>query len=148
MLRKRLLLFASMLVLLLAFGTGAASGAEYDYDEVELATDLSGDEGEGDAEIEINLETDEVCFDIEWEDTDAPNEGHIHEGDDDAVAVDLTPGFDSEQLADDEEVENCLDQDEHGADHDTLQDIADNPENYSVDLHNDDGVLSGQLAYD
>lgn len=35
--------------------------------------------------------------------------------------------FDSEQLADDEEVEGCLDQNEHGADHDTLEDIADNP---------------------
>lgn len=154
MLRRRSMLFAFMLVLLMAFGTGVASA--YDYDEVQLATDLSGDEvvdgdpdpgGEADAEIDINLETDEVCFDIEWEDTDAPNEAHIHEGESGEtgdVAVDLTQGFDPAQIADDEEVEGCFQED----DHDTLQDIADNPEDYYIDLHSDNGDLRGQLAYD
>lgn len=149
------MLFAFTLVLLLALGTGAASA--YDYDEVQLATDLSGDEvvdgdpdseGEADAEIVINLETDEVCFDIEWEDTDAPDAAHIHEGQEgesnDDVAVDLTQGFDPAQIADDEEVEGCFEED----DHHTLEDIADNPEDYYIDLHSDNGDLRGQLAYD
>lgn len=146
--RRKTLSFACTLLMLLAFGTGTAMGAEYDDDEVELATDLSGDEGEGEAEIVINLETDEVCFDIEWEDADAPNSGHIHEEGQGDVAVDLTPGFDAEHLEDDEEVESCLEAEDHGADHDTLRDIADNPRDYVVDLHNDDGDLRGQLAYD
>lgn len=154
MLRNRLTLFTFALVLLLALGTGAAGA--YDSDEVQLATDLSGDEvvdgdpdpeGTADAEIDINLDTDEVCFDIEWEDTDAPNEGHIHEGEEGEsgdVAVDLTQGFDPDQIADDEEVEGCFEAD----DHDTLEDIADNPDSYYIDLHNDNGDLRGQLAYD
>lgn len=152
--RSRLMLSTFALVLLLAFGTGAASA--YDSDEVELATDLSGDEvvdgdpdpeGAADAETVLNLETDEVCFDIEWEDTDAPNEAHIHageQGDTGDVALDLTQGFDPDQIADDEEVEGCFEAD----DHDTLQDIADHPEDYYIDLHNDNGDLRGQLAYD
>lgn len=155
---QRSTLMAALAVLLLAFAAaGTAAGAEYDYDEVQLATDLSGDEvvgddasdGEAEAEIDINLETDVVCFDIEWEDTDAPSAAHIHEGEAGGtgdVVVDLTQAFDPAQIADDEEVEGCLQTGED--DHDTLQDIADNPESYYVELHNDDGALRGQLAYD
>lgn len=154
MVRNRLTLFTSMLVLLLALGTGAAGA--YDSDEVQLATDLSGDEvvdgdpdpeGTADAEIDINLDTDEACFDIEWEDTDAPNEAHIHEGEEGEsgdVAVDLTQGFDPDEITGNEEVESCFEADDHG----TLEDIADNPESYYIDLHNDNGDLRGQLAYD
>lgn len=155
---SRLTLTALLLCVLLVAGALAASGSEIeDDDEVDLTADLTGDaeipdadpDGSGEADIEIDLETNQVCFDIEWEDIAAPTAGHIHEAPADAngpVVVGLLDGFTLDELEADDEAEACV-----SGDAAVLLDIATNPGNFYVNLHNarfPGGVLRGQLAHD
>lgn len=160
---KRLMLLLALLMLgLLVVGTAAASNEEEEEEEEaeeaepedEFTADLSGDkevppadpDGTGEAEVELDAAAEEVCFEIEWDDIAAPTAGHIHQGEagvNGSVVVDLLGQFSRDELEADDEVEGCT-----NADPELVRDIAENPEGFYVNVHNQrfpGGAIRGQL---
>ena len=99
-------------------------------------------DGSGTATIRLSLEADEMCFDLTASNIGPATAAHIHEGAEGVageVVVPLDPapaeGSSSGCLSD---VDNAL-----------LQNIIENPEQYYVNVHNEefpDGAIRGQLA--
>jgi hypothetical protein len=99
-----------------------------------------GGEGSATATIDINSDRNEVCSDIGVDGIEGANAAHIHEGDEGEsgdVVVDLDYSGD--------EGETCVD----GLDEGDLEDIAEEPSEYYVNVHSDeypDGAARAQLG--
>ncbi len=71
-----------------AAGMIAVGGLALASDDVDLDADLSGanevppadPDGDGKADVEWEINGDEVCFDVKFDDIGTPNRGHIHTG--------------------------------------------------------------------
>ena len=71
-----------------AAGMIAVGGFALASDDVDLDADLSGanevppadPDGDGKADVEWEINGNEVCFDIKFDDIGTPNRGHIHTG--------------------------------------------------------------------
>jgi hypothetical protein len=140
-------------------GLGLAGDATAN-ENIRLRADLSGDaevppadpDGDGRARVVLKLDEGLVCFKIKFDDTGTPNRGHIHVGRAGENGAIVVPFFELREVpADDRhdalerksELEDCV-----SADPDLLRDIAENPQNYYVNLHNarfPAGAVRGQL---
>ena len=71
-----------------AAGMIAVGGLALASDDVDLEARLSGanevppadPDGDGKADVEWEINGDEVCFNVKWDDIGTPNRGHIHSG--------------------------------------------------------------------
>lgn len=116
-----------------------------DDEEVVLTAELSGtpntnNDGSGTSTVTVNRENGEVCYEIETENIEEPTMAHIHsgaEGESGGIVVDFnTP---------DNGMEGCV----SDADSSVLDVILETPENYYVNVHNEQfpaGVIRGQLS--
>jgi len=111
-------------------------------------------DGTGKARVTVDEETGEVCFTVRFNGVGTPNRGHIHKaaaGANGGIVVGFFElvGLPADPRNDDLEeghLEGCVTLDP--ADADLLKDIAANPENYYVNLHNarfPGGAIRGQL---
>ena len=152
------------LVLGAGFGLEGVASAS---DEIRLKADLSGDaevppaDPDGDGRARVVLKPDEglVCFRIRFDDTGTPNRGHIHRGDagfnggivvtffelvGSSVVLPPNPRDPRRDVLERRSaLEGCV-----SAAPDIIQEIADNPEGFYVNLHNTrfpGGAVRGQL---
>jgi CHRD domain len=152
---SRLVFCGVVLIAALGFGGSASAGSAAAADGgVRLRADLDGaqevppadPDGRGAAQVDVNVQGNEVCFDVKFEDITTANRGHIHSG---AAGVNgpiVVPFFDLqlpenqrdprlETLEDDERLEGCV-APSPTAPANVLADIVAHPENYYVNLHN------------
>jgi hypothetical protein len=147
------MLFALVMV---GFGLEGTANAR---DEIRLKADLSGDsevppadpDGDGRARVVLKPEEGLVCFKVKFDDTGTPNRGHIHRGVAGQNGGIVVPFFELVgQPADprNDELEESKLEDCVSADPALIQEIADNPEGFYVNLHNarfPGGAIRGQL---
>lgn len=143
------------------FTAGAVGGIAWASDgNTRLRTDLAGTEevpvtdadGTGRATLQIDAEAGQLCFTVRYDDnTGTPNRGHIHAaatGVNGGIVVPLFELVDVPLDPDNDDIEDgkltkCV-----TADPALLADIAANPANYYVNLHNSRfpaGAIRGQL---
>jgi CHRD domain len=150
-----------------AAGMIAVGGLALASDDVDLDADLSGanevppadPDGDGKADVEWEINGNEICFDVEFDDIGTPNRGHIHEG---AAGINgpivvtffelrpppADPGAPAadprnDELEEDDGLKDCV-----PADPAVLARIEANPQNFYVNLHNarfPGGAVRGQL---
>ncbi|HET6569409.1 MAG TPA: CHRD domain-containing protein [Rhodothermales bacterium] len=116
--------------------------------ETSLSADLTGaaevpgpadPDGSGSATVSLDEEDGEVCYDIDVENIGDPVAAHIHTG---AAGVSGPPVV-TFPVAD-EGLDSCV----SGVDQSVVQDIANNPANYYVNVHTAEfpsGAIRGQL---
>ncbi|MBX7169375.1 MAG: CHRD domain-containing protein [Pyrinomonadaceae bacterium] len=119
-------------------------------DNDKLFTTLSGTaevpgpgdpDGSGTADITLHHDKGEVCFDLKVSNIGTATMAHIHRavaGEAGDVVVTLTP-------LPNKESHNCV----KNVDKDLIKSMKDNPENFYVNVHNDefpDGAIRGQLS--
>lgn len=139
---KKTFMFFSITLLALALVGAAAAQA---FGGAPRVTTLSGDEvvpdggdedGTGFAAISLNVGQETICWDVTFSDVENVFAGHIHQapaGANGGVVFPLNP----------------LDDGCASADPGLIQDIIDHPDQYYVQLHNDEfpgGVIRGQLS--
>jgi len=157
--RMRSILTRSSLIAVLVVGlaatVSAAEGLRFKTDLLSTNELHSTDsDGRGKATVRIDAEAGMVCFDISFRDSGTPNRAHIHIGDADTAGGIVVPFFDihtaetlfdarHEELESKSRTEGCV-----TADPALLAQIAANPENFYVNLHNarfPAGSMRGQL---
>lgn len=125
--------------------------------EKEVAADgtkgVGDPDGQGRAVIRINVDEHETCFRLSWKEIGAPSMAHIHEGSpDEAGPVVITLFATGDEAAPGDQdlpetissVGGCV----PDVDETLLIDIKKNPENYYVNVHNNEfpgGAIRGQL---
>ncbi len=112
----------------------------------EEVPDPGDPDGTGRALIRINDETNRVCFNLVWRDIGAPTMAHIHEAPDGEAGPVVVTLFTSDAPLPDtiKGVRGCADE----VDPALAQDIASNPRDYYVNIHNPEfpaGAIRGQL---
>ncbi len=149
-----------LLVLTAALTLGLAATVAASAGHVELVARMSGSQevpptdldGTGRATLDLRLETGEICWAVEFSRIGAPNRGHIH-----AAPAGVNGGIVVALIEIVTDPANPLhDQLERGrakgcvtADPVLVADIAENPANYYVNLHNarfPAGAIRGQLS--
>jgi hypothetical protein len=142
-----------------AAGMIAVGGLALASDDVDLDARLSGanevpaadPDGDGKADVEWEINGNEICFDIKFDDTGTPNRGHIHIGVAGVNGGIVVPLFELVGMPADErndQLEEGRLQDCEPADPAVLAAIAANPQGYYVNLHNarfPGGAIRGQL---
>jgi hypothetical protein len=162
-------LAAAIAMLGLAGGAVADNGDDHE----RLVAHLTGEaevpgpgdpDGSGSAEVEVKPQQGTVCFDLSWEDIDAPTAAHIHFGPPD-VAGPVVVTFFMTSAAPDQPptlpetitgVSGCTEEvtvpEDAPFDSATalLRNIKDHPGEYYVNIHNlpfPDGAIRGQLRH-
>lgn len=119
---------------------------------VKLIAELDGNEevpdkgdpnGSGAGDFRVKVKKRKLCYDIAFEDIQAPNAGHIHEGDAGVAGGIVVPLFEDSAGAT-SPVVGCV-----KAKRSLLKQIKRNPEHYYANLHNAEypaGALRGQLV--
>ena len=144
-----------------AAGMIAVGGLVLAGDDVEFKAELSGanevppadPDGDGKAEVEWEINGNEVCFEVEFDDIGTPNRGHIHIGNAGTNGGIVVVFFDiqlpeSQRDPRHDELEQGELKDCVTADPAVLAQIAANPAGYYVNLHNarfPGGAARGQL---
>ena len=118
---------------------------------VTLVAELDGNEevpdkgdpnGTGAGDFKVKVKKRKFCYDIAFEDIEAPNAGHIHEGDEGVAGGIVIPLFEEPNGAT-SPVVGCV-----KAKRSLLRQIKGNPGHYYANLHNAEypaGALRGQL---
>ncbi|MGH2750156.1 MAG: CHRD domain-containing protein [Actinomycetota bacterium] len=121
-------------------------------ERIRLGTSLSGDEevpgpgdpdGSGNAQLGLFPNQEKVCWQIQWENIATPTAAHIHEGPAGVAGPIVVPLFLTAQPGN--SARGC----EEDVDEALIRDIAENPEEYYVNVHNSDfpgGAIRGQLG--
>jgi hypothetical protein len=160
--RLRGSLFRTTILSFLVLSMAATVAAS---DSRRLRTDLRGTnenpdadpDGRGRATVRIDVEAGEVCFDVSFERTGTPNQGHIHVGNADQNGLVVVPFFNIHQGTPAAVADPRHDQMERRnrlsdcvpADREILEAIEANPSGYYVNLHNarfPGGAIRGQLG--
>ena len=146
--RKPTALLALITALMMIAAIPAAAGGR------PLTADLNGPnevtpgdpDGTGTMQLTLNQGQGEICFDLDVSDIEAPTRAHIHDGVagvngpvvvfffDLVIPNPIPVAFDG-----------CVD----GVDADLIKDIRQNPEDYYINVHNDEypaGAIRGQLS--
>ena len=145
----------AVLVMGLAATVSAAEGMRFKTDLLSTNELTSHDaDGRGKATVRIDAAAGLVCFDLSFRDSGTPNRAHIHAGDASTAGDIVVPFFDinttptalnprHDELESKSRTEGCV-----TADPALLAEIAANPGNYYVNLHNarfPAGSMRGQL---
>lgn len=145
----------AVLVMGLAATVSAAEGLRFKTDLLSTNELTSHDaDGRGKATVRIDAAAGLVCFDLSFRDSGTPNRAHIHVGDASTAGGIVVPFFDihtpatvldprHEVLESKSRTEGCV-----TADPALLAEIAANPADYYVNLHNarfPAGSMRGQL---
>lgn len=150
----------SGLIAVLALGLAATVSAAdaFRFEAALLSTNelhATDADGSGEASVRVDPEAGMVCFDIEFEDSGTPNRAHIHAGDASTAGPIVVPFFDihtaatvfdprHEVLESRQRIDGCV----TVTDPVLLANIAANPQNFYVNLHNarfPAGSMRGQL---
>jgi len=157
--RMRSIITRSTLVAALVFGLAAtvtaAEGLRFKTDLLSTNELSSHDaDGRGKATVWIDAEAGTVCFDLSFRDSGTPNRAHIHVGDANTAGGIVVPFFDiqtadtaldprHDEMESKRRTDGCV-----AADPALLAEIAANPANYYVNLHNarfPAGSMRGQV---
>jgi hypothetical protein len=155
------------------WGLAGGALAEDNGDEHGLVAHLTGEaevpgpgdpDGSGAAEVEVKPQQGEVCFDLRWEDINAPTAAHIHFGPPDVAGPVVVTLFMTSAAPDQPPtlpetitgVSGCTEEVmvPEGAPFDSttelLRNIKSHPREYYVNIHNlefPDGAIRGQLRH-
>jgi hypothetical protein len=145
--RKPTALLALIAALMMIAAIPAAAGGR------PLTADLNGPnevtpgdpDGTGTMHLTLNQGQGEICFDLDVDDISAPTRAHIHSAPAGSNGPIVVFFFDV-VIADPIPVafDGCVE-----ADADLIKDIRQNPENYYINVHNDEfpaGAIRGQLS--
>lgn len=142
------MLFALVAALMMLAAVPAAAGGR------PLAADLNGPnevtpgdpDGTGTMHLTLNQGQGEICWDLDVADIESPTRAHIHAGEAGVNGPVVVFFFD---LVIPEPIPvafgGCVD----GVDDDLIKDIRQNPQNYYINVHNDEfpaGAIRGQLS--
>jgi hypothetical protein len=141
-----------VVVALVAVAAVAVPTSVFGGSTVKLIAELDGNEevpdkgdpnGSGAGDFRVKVRKRKLCYDIAFEDIEAPNAGHIHEGDAGVAGGIVIPLFD-EPTGATSPVIGCV-----KAKRSLLKQVKRNPEHYYANLHNAEypaGALRGQLV--
>lgn len=135
-------LVATVSLGLLFFNSPVAAGGRPLSATLSGANEVGGGDpdGSGTAHITLNQGQEEVCYEISVADIATPTRAHIHSGVAGVNGGIVVAFFD---FVDPPPLQGCV-----TADSELIKDIRQNPENYYVNVHNDDfpgGAVRGQL---
>ena len=146
--RKPTALWALITALMMIAAIPAAAGGR------PLSADLNGPnevtpgdpDGTGTMHLTLNQGQGEICFDLDVSDIEAPTRAHIHDGVAGVNGPVVVFFFD---LVIPNPIPVTFDGCVEGVDADLIKDIRQNPENYYINVHNDEypaGAIRGQLS--
>jgi hypothetical protein len=171
---RRSLVTTMVVLVAVSAALGLAGSAAAEDDDDRLTATLTGEkevpgpgdpDGSGSAVIRVHPDAGTACFDLRWEDIDAPTAAHIHFGAPDVAGPVVVTLFATSEAPDQPptlpetitEVKGCSNEDEvtipEGAPFDDAEELLENieghPSQYYVNIHNLDfpaGAIRGQLS--